>query len=72
MKTISLKLPDSLHTRLQKAATIRGQSKSNVVRSALEKFLNGEPAARPGSALELAGPLVGAAEGPRDLSTNPK
>ena len=69
MKTISLKLPAALSIRLERAAKQRGKSKSEVVRDALEHFLNGD---RPISALELAGDLVGCAEGPRDLSTNPK
>jgi predicted DNA-binding protein len=69
MKTLSLKLPPGLSIRLERAAKARGQSKSEVVRAALERFLNGE---RPMSALELAGDLVGCCEGPADLSTNPK
>jgi metal-responsive CopG/Arc/MetJ family transcriptional regulator len=69
MKTLSLKLPLSLSVKLERAAKKRGQSKSAVVRAALEQFLKGE---RPLSALELAGDLVGCCEGPADLSTNPK
>ena len=69
MKTLSLKLPPELSFKLHRAAKQRGQSKSEVVRAALEQFLNGE---RPMSALELAGDLVGGGEGPGDLSTNPK
>ncbi|HJT76895.1 MAG TPA: ribbon-helix-helix protein, CopG family [Gemmataceae bacterium] len=73
MRTISLKLADDLFRRLERAARERGQSKSEVVRTALEQFLNGKgTAARPLSALELAGDLVGCVEGPGDLSTNPK
>jgi Arc/MetJ-type ribon-helix-helix transcriptional regulator len=75
MKTISLKLPAGLHAKLDRAAKQRKQSKSDVVRAALEQFLNGEQAsesARPISALELAGEWVGCAEGPGDLSTNTK
>jgi metal-responsive CopG/Arc/MetJ family transcriptional regulator len=73
MKTISLKLADPLLRKLERLARERGQSKSAVVRAALEQFLNGaRPAQRPMSALELAGDLVGSLEGPGDLSTNPK
>ena len=73
MKTISLKLSTRLSAKLDRAAKQRGQSKSEVVRAALEQFFNGpQAAARPLSALELAGDLVGCAEGPADLSTNPK
>ncbi len=69
MKMLSLKLPPSLSVRLARAAKKRGQSKSEVVRAALEQFLEAE---RPMSALELAGDLVGCGEGPGDLSTNPR
>jgi Ribbon-helix-helix protein, copG family len=69
MKTLSLKLPPSLRVKLERAAKERGQSKSALVRAALELYLNGE---RPVSALELAGDFVGCGEGPGDLSTNPK
>jgi len=73
MKTFSLKLPSRLRAQLDRAAKQRGLSKSEFVRAALEQFLNGERAVqRPMSALELAGDLVGCAEGPGDLSTNPK
>jgi len=69
MKMLSMKLPVALSVKLERAARERGQSKSEVVRAALEHFLNGE---RPMSALELAGDLAGCGEGPGDLSTNPK
>jgi metal-responsive CopG/Arc/MetJ family transcriptional regulator len=75
MKTISLKLPAGLHAKLERAAKRKKQTKSDIVRTALEHFLNGQPPSksrRAMSALELAGDLVGCAEGPGDLSTNPK
>jgi hypothetical protein len=73
VKTISLKLTDNLLRQLERAARERGQTKSDVVRAALEQFLNGDRAGpRPRSALDLAGDLVGCAEGPGDLSTNPE
>lgn len=75
MKTISLKLPAALHSRLDRASKQRRQTKSTLVREALEHFLNGEqhsPRKLPISALELAGDLVGCVAGPGDLSTNPK
>jgi predicted transcriptional regulator len=69
MKGLSLKLPVALTVKLEQAAKERRQSKSAVMRAALEHFLNSE---RPASALELAEDLVGCAKGPVDLSTNPK
>ena len=73
MKTISLKLPEDLNAKLNRAAKQRDQTKSEVVREALEQFLNGQRKSKNFvSALELAGDLVGCCEGPGDLSTNPK
>jgi hypothetical protein len=71
VKTLSLKLPPRLRARLEQAAKKRGQTKSEVVRTALELYLNGD-AAMPGSALEAARPWVGCVKGPGDLATNPK
>jgi hypothetical protein len=75
MKTISLKLPPALHAQLSRAAERNKQTKSSLVRAALEQFLNGagkSAAKGPVSALELAGDLVGCVDGPGDLSTNGK
>lgn len=73
MKTISLKLPESLHAKLERVAKQRGMNKSVLVRSAIEQFINGRiPTNNSASALELAGDLAGCLEGPGDLSTNPK
>jgi hypothetical protein len=72
VKTISLKLKDSLLRKLERKAKERGQNKSEVVRAALERFLDGAGTVTPGSALAAALPWVGCAEGPRDLSTNRK
>lgn len=73
MKTVTVKLPASLNARLDRAARRRGQTKSDVIREALEGLLNGSRGTRTArSALELAGDLVGCVEGPGDLSTNPK
>lgn len=73
MKTVSLKLPSRLNAKLERAARQRGESKSAILRSALEQFLNGgNTPPRQLSALELAGDLVGCADGPGDLATNPK
>jgi predicted transcriptional regulator len=61
MKSLSLKLPDTLNHRLTHAAASRKSSKSDVVRDALEVFL----------ALSLAKDLAGSVSGPADLSVNP-
>lgn len=68
MKTLSVKVPDGLDARLAALARQQGASKSEIVRKALEGLLarNGRP--RRGSALDLAGDLVGRVAGPGDLS----
>jgi predicted transcriptional regulator len=73
MRSISLKLPSEMFRKLEQLAQQQRQSKSEIVRGALADLLNGEQAgARPSSALDRAGDLVGCAAGPGDLSTNPK
>lgn len=68
MKVLSLKLPDELDARICALATQRRSNKSEVVRSALDAYLAKEAAPQAGSALDLAGDLVGSLEGPDDLS----
>jgi predicted transcriptional regulator len=72
MKTISLKVDKNLETRLTAAARHSGTSRSEVVRTALEAFLDQQEAIRPGSCYELAADLAGSVKGPGDLSTNKK
>jgi len=72
MKTISLKLPDRMHAKLNCLARQRSQTKSDLVRTALEQFLNGERSRQVVSVAELASDLLGSAEGPGDLSTDRK
>ncbi|MFQ5903768.1 MAG: ribbon-helix-helix protein, CopG family [Candidatus Binatia bacterium] len=72
MKTISLKLTESLDKKLAKAAAKRVASKSAVVREALESYIQNEKTPQQGSCLELAQDLIGCVEGPRDLSFHEK
>ncbi len=72
MKTISLKLSESLDAKLNRLVKARKQTKSEIVREAIELMLNGGEPKRPVTMAELAGDLLGSAEGPGDLSTNPK
>jgi hypothetical protein len=71
MKTISLKLPAELHTRLTQVSRKRNVAKSAVVRAALEAYFSQSRAGEP-SCLDLAGDLVGSLEGPVDLATHPR
>jgi len=70
MRTLSLKLPDALDTKLAAVANRQGTTKSNVARQALEAYLNGSENAEKGTLIELAGNLIGSLEGPGDLSHN--
>lgn len=71
MRTISLKLEDGLDQRLVAAARMQRTSKSKLVRTAIQAWLD-EKRIGVGSCLDLARDLVGSAEGPSDLSTNPR
>ena len=72
MKTISLKLSDSLEKRVASEARKRGVSKSQLVRDSLESYLENGGALEGPSCYDLARDLAGSVEGPPDLSTNPK
>ena len=72
MKPLSLKLPESLLDRLTSAARERGESRSALVREAIEAYIEGDSRPQKGSCLDLAGDLVGSVKGPVDLSFNKK
>lgn len=70
MKTLTLKLPEVLETKLNIFAQQRGQSKSEVVREALAQYISRDTKSESTSFLDLAKDLSGTIEGPSDLSTN--
>jgi len=70
MKTIAIKLPDDLLARIRDAAMKRGETRSAVMREALQEYFSGKKDQNDLSCLDLAGDLVGSMEGPPDLSTN--
>lgn len=72
MTSISLKLPDTLDSRLTEEAQRRRTSKSAVVRECVEKVLFAPREDRAVSCLDLGGELAGCHKGPRDIATNPK
>ena len=72
MVGISLKMPEPLAAEVAAVAHRKGVSKSALIREAIETFLNGDEAHHPRSALDLVVDLVGACEGPADLSVNKK
>jgi hypothetical protein len=73
MKTLSLKIPDALASRLDAAARKRQSSKSVLVREAIEAYLSDGGRPRSGSFLDLAGDLIASLNGgPGDLAHNQK
>lgn len=72
MNTLTVKLPPALEARLEALVRKRKQSKSELVREAIERLVDEPCAPAKGSVLDLIGDLVGMETGPTDLSTNPK
>ena len=72
MKTLSLKLTESLFAKLTSTARERGESKSALTREAIEKFITGDNESPKGSCLDLARDLMGCVKGPIDLSFSKK
>ena len=70
MHTISLKVPESLASRLEDTARQKGVSKSTLIRDALEAYLQADRAERAESALSQVAELAGILSGPEDLSVN--
>ena len=69
MPTVTVKMPEALHTRLKAEAARRRTTKSAVLR---EAFAQRQTAAPSGSFYERAKHLIGAASGPGDLSARSK
>jgi hypothetical protein len=72
MKTLTVKVPEDLDLKLAAAAAKRGESKSDLIRTALESIVTANEAIIPNSCLDLAKDIVGSVEGPSDLSHNKK
>jgi len=70
MKTITIKVPESLEKKVVYEAQRQGISKSSLVREALASYL--QTAEKKDSALDLIRDIVGSVDGPEDLSTNPE
>lgn len=65
--TVTLKLSRALEAKLTRLAKKRQSTRSDVLRAALEALGEAGP-----SPLDAIADLVGAVDGPSDLSTNPK
>ena len=72
MRTISLKLPNEMDTRLEGEARKTGKTKSEIIRGLLATHINGKSVSSGVSCLDLVKDLVGTAKGPGDLASNPK
>lgn len=71
MKTLTVRLPESLAAAIEAEARARRVSKSDIVRERLERSAPG--AKEPGSPLYAIADLIGAARGlPADLSARKK
>jgi hypothetical protein len=70
MKTLTVKVPEELDLKLAAVAAKRGESKSNLIRTAIISILKENKAVIPNSCLDMAKDLVGSVEGPSDLSCN--
>lgn len=70
MKILSLKLPETLLDKLDFTARKRGETRSTLLREAIERIVLKEGHIQDGSCLDLAKDLAGCVNGPEDLSFN--
>ena len=69
MKTLSVKVPLYVDAALDRLAAARRQTKSSIVREAIEGVVQGGVDSTEASCGQLATDLAGRFSGPRDLST---
>jgi predicted transcriptional regulator len=77
MSASSIKLPADLDRTLTELAKARKTTRAKVLREALQTLARKTSTKtrtkkRKGTIAEVAGDLIGSAEGPGDLSSNPK
>ena len=72
MKTVTFKLPEFLDAKLSALARKRGRSKSEIMREAIERYLDSCEKKPEVSCYDLVKEFAGCYEGPGDASTNPK
>lgn len=68
MKTLTVKVPESLASWLAQRAKALGRPQSELMRDALERSRNADTP----SCHDLMAGFCGIVQGPKDLSTNPK
>lgn len=71
MRTITFKCPEKLANRLKGVSNDRNIPKSDLIRQALELYLQNGLTSQPSSLYSLSKDLCGAIDGPSDLSINP-
>jgi hypothetical protein len=69
VKTITVKLPETLAAWLAQRARELGRPKSELVREALQRASDGSIGA---NCHDVLSDICGVVDGPKDLSTNPK
>jgi predicted DNA-binding protein len=72
MKTVTVKVPEELDRRLTSVTEKTGESKSNLIRAAIEYMLSMCEIITPNSCLDLVKDLSGSIDGPADLSCGKK
>ena len=72
MKTVTVKVSDELVQKLTAFAEKTGESKSNLIRAAIEYILSMRDNVAPNSCLDLAKDLSGSVDGPAALSYSKK
>jgi len=70
---LTVRIPESLGTRLRHESRVSGQTLSELVRVALEDYLDKKKGRRSAYALAEEAGIINCAPGlPKDLSTNPR
>ena len=72
MKVLTVKVPEELDLKLTAVAARRCESKSALIRAALNHIVKSSEAITPNSCHDHAKDLIGIVEGPTDLSYNKK
>jgi predicted DNA-binding protein len=68
---ITIRIPDPLGERLRRSSRLKGQTESQLVRTALESYLGQPDGQRSAYELARAAGVIGCIRrAPRDLSTN--
>lgn len=70
MKTLTVKIPEDMDAKLTALAIQQGQSKSAMIRVAIEQIVESDGQTNGTSALDQIADLIGCVEGAKDLSYN--